>query len=149
MGFVRPLFLTLLNAVAALLIYAGATNKFVMFLNPISPAVDSQSLLTRQGQALSQLTVALQMAQTRLTAYYVTRNAVVRDERLKERDDEYWRTVMAMEGPRGTESVWEDEEVRAAVSRALGRRGHGDVERMNDDARRFVGDITAGLEKDR
>ena len=93
------------------------------------------------------MTLALQMAHTKLNTYSITRNAVVRDERLKGVDDDYWRTVVAMEGPRNG-GIWEDEEVQAAIARAMGSLQGDDsgLERVSRDARNFVDNVTRNLE---
>lgn len=146
-GLLRALVLCFFNAVAAFLIYASATNRFVLFMSPITPAADSETLQRQQAQAISRMTLALQMAHTKLNTYSITRNAVVRDERLKGVDDDYWRTVVAMEGPRNG-GIWEDEEVQAAIARAMGSLQGEDsgLERVSRDARNFVDNVTRNLE---
>jgi hypothetical protein len=139
---IRPLAICILDTVVALLIYASATNRFVFFPSP----TESDPELTRrnQEQMLGQTNIALQMAQTKLCAFSVARNATVRDSALKAADDEYWRAVVAMEGPPGTGGVWEDEEVQAAIARAYGD-GTFDVARMGREAEAFVSNIIEGL----
>lgn len=85
------------------------------------------------------------MTQTNLRAYNIARNAVVRNESLKAADDEYWRTVVAVEGDQGDESVFDDDEVQAAVSRAYGN-GSFDVAAMRKEAELFVRNATKGLD---
>lgn len=140
---IRPLAICIFDTAMALLIYASATNRFVFFPSP----TESDPELTRrnQEQMLAQTNIALQMAQTKLRAFSVARNAAVRDQELKAADDEYWRAVVAMEGPPGTAGVWEDEEVQAAIARAYGD-GTFDVARMGREAEAFVSNITEGLE---
>ena len=76
---------------------------------------------------------------------------MVRDERLKAADDEYWRAVVAMEGPPGGGGgVWDDEEVQAAIARAMGDLHHQDggdgLEKIGREARGFVDNVTKDLE---
>jgi len=70
---------------------------------------------------------------------------VVRNPGLKNADDEYWRAVVAMEGSEGDESLFEDEEVQAAISRAYGT-GAFDVAAMRREAEAFVRNATKGLD---
>ena len=85
------------------------------------------------------------MAQTKLRAVHVARNAVVRNTTLKDTDDAYWRDVVTMEGMDGMQDVWEDEEVQGAMARAYGS-GTIDVGRMRREADGFVRNVTKGLE---
>ena len=85
------------------------------------------------------------MAQTKLRAFSVARNATVRDQDLKAADDEYWYAVVAMEGPGGRAGVWEDEEVQAAIARSYGN-GTFDAAQIGREAEAFVSSITRGLE---
>jgi hypothetical protein len=88
----------------------------------------------------------------------VARNAVVRDDGLKHRDDAYWAEVVADEDgvaggsgaaaegqalPRG---IWDDEDVQAAIARAYGT-GTIDVERVRKEADAFVRGVTQGLDQ--
>jgi hypothetical protein len=140
---IRPLAICILDSIVALLIYASATNRFVFFTSPTDS--DPELVRKKQEQMLAQTNVALQMAQTKLRAFTVARNATVRDQDLKAADDEYWRAVVAMEGPSGTRSVWEDEEVQAAIARSYGERTF-DVAQVGKEAEAFVSNITRGLE---
>ncbi|KKY23846.1 hypothetical protein UCRPC4_g02659 [Phaeomoniella chlamydospora] len=149
LGLLRSLSITVFLSIAAFLIYASATNRFVLLMHSITPPPDPETYQRRSAQQISQLTVALQMANTKLNAYSITRNAVVRDEQLKGIDDEYWRAVVAMEGLRGIAEgggIWDDEEVQAAIARTLGGQGL-DVEKMNREARNFVGTVTKDLDR--
>jgi hypothetical protein len=139
---IRLLAICILDGIIALLIYASATNRFV-FTSPTDS--DPELMRKKQEQMLAQTNVALQMAQTKLHAFTVARNATVRDQDLKAADDEYWRAVVAMEGPSGTGSVWEDEEVQAAIARSYGE-GAFDVAQVGKEAEAFVSNITRGLE---
>jgi hypothetical protein len=140
---IRPLAICILDTVMAVLIYASATNRFVFFPSPTDS--DPELARRKQEQMLAQTNVALQMAQTKLRAFSVARNATVRDQHLKAADDEYWRAVVAMEGPAGTAGVWEDEEVHAAIARLYGD-GAFDAAQMGREAEAFVLNITRGLE---
>ena len=140
---IRALAICILDAIVAFLIYASATNRFVLFTFPGDAA--PQVVKKKQEQLLAQTNIALQMAQTKLRAFSVVRNATVRDEQLKSTDNEYWRAVVAMEGLGGTAGVWEDEEVQAAIARSYGD-GTFDAEQMGREAQAFVSNITRGLE---
>ena len=140
---VRPLTICLFDAVVAFCIYARTTGRFLLF--PSLPDADPATRRRQSEQLLNQANVALQMAHTKLRAFTVTRNAVVRDPRLKETDDDYWRTVVALESPEGDGSLWEDEDVQAAMARAYGN-GSIDVTRMRREADAFVLNVTKGLE---
>ncbi|KAL1999852.1 hypothetical protein VTN02DRAFT_3895 [Thermoascus thermophilus] len=142
----RPLAFAIFDVVCALLIYVTATNRF--FFTPPSQAEQVDQLVTAA-------TTALTGASSKLHALSVTRNAVVRNKALKDRDDQYWRAVVAMEstqeeGRSSSGSVWEEEEVVRAMSRAMngqGRNGGVDLARLGASAGEYVDGITAGLEK--
>lgn len=148
MGLLRPLAFAIFDGVCSFLIYLTATNRF--FYSPPSQA-------EQLGQLMSTATTALTAATSKLHAVSVTRNAVVRDKTLKARDDAYWREVVVMEGagrgekrqPSGTGSIWEEEEVVRAMSRAMngqaGNRGV-DMAKLGTSASEYVDGITAGLE---
>ena len=140
---IRPLALCLFDLLLALAIYASATNKFLLF---VSAAQHDPAMAKRQrNEMLNQANVSLQMAQTKLRAFAMARNASVREPRLKAADDEYWRAVVSMEGPAGGEGVWEDEAVQAALARSYG--SGVDVGRITREADAFVTNITQSLEK--
>lgn len=134
----------LFDIVASFLIYASTTHRFLLFVS--SADHDPEVVRRQQEQMLAQTNVSLQMAQTKLRALSVARNATVRDEQLKSADDEYWRAVVAMEGSSGSEGVWEDEEVQAAIAKTLGS-GVVDVEKMGKEVDSFIGSVTKNLER--
>lgn len=138
----RPLVLCIFDILIAFAIYASATNRFLLF--SAASDYDPDVARRKREQALVQTNLSLQMAQTKLRAFSVARNAVVRDQTLKSTDDEYWRAVVAMEGVNGGQGVWEDDEVQAAIARALG--GGVDVTQVGKDADAFISNITRGLE---
>ncbi|KAH8697272.1 hypothetical protein BGW36DRAFT_378349 [Talaromyces proteolyticus] len=145
MNLLRPLTLALFDVVSAALIYISATHRF--FYRPPSQADQIEQLVTGAVAALNNVT-------SKLHGVSVARNAVVRDKTLKARDDWYWRTAVAMEGPgssgAGAGSIWEDEEVVRAMSRAMNeRRGAGrglDMAQLGVNAGEYVDGITKGLE---
>ncbi|KIW99934.1 uncharacterized protein Z518_10862 [Rhinocladiella mackenziei CBS 650.93] len=139
----RCLVLCLFDAIIAFLIYASATGRFLLFT--AGSATDSELVRRRTEELLKQANLSLQVAQTNLRAYAIARNAVVRNPGLKGVDDEYWRAVVAMEGPERDEALFEDEEVQAAVARAYGS-GTMDVAGMKKEAEVFVKNVTRGLE---
>jgi hypothetical protein len=84
----------------------------------------------------------------------VTRNAVVRDKVLKDRDDAYWRTVVAMgtgntdgDASMAPSSIWEEEEVVRAMSRAMAGQGGVDLAKLGVSATEYVNGVTAGLDE--
>ncbi|KAL1977965.1 hypothetical protein VTN31DRAFT_824 [Thermomyces dupontii] len=145
MSFLRPLSFAVFDAVCAALIYLSATGRF--FFSPPSPA-------EQVDEAVGAGITALSNALKKLHGLSVTRNAVVRDNTLKARDDIYWRTVVAMESsdpsvPKAGSSIWEEEEVARAISRVMqgrGRNGGLDLTQLRNNAGEFVDNLTAGLE---
>ncbi|KAL4937610.1 hypothetical protein BDV06DRAFT_70414 [Aspergillus oleicola] len=141
MAVLRPLTLAVFDTVLAGFIYVSATNRW--FFSPPSQADEVD-------RVVSVSLAALTGASTKLHAASVTRNAVVRDRVLKERDDAYWQTVVAMdgEGGSGTPGVWEEEEVVRAMSRAMAGQGGVDLAKLGVSAAEYVNGATAGLEKE-
>jgi hypothetical protein len=143
----RPLAFMIFDSVCSVLIYLSATNRF--FFSPPSQAEQLEQLV-------STATAALTGATSKLHALSVTRNTVVRDKSLKARDDAYWREAVAMEGtgneeqePSGSGSIWEEEEVVRAMSRAMNGQGRTrgvDMAKLGVSAGEYVDGITAGLE---
>ncbi|KAJ5319491.1 uncharacterized protein N7506_012195 [Penicillium brevicompactum] len=95
---------------------------------------------------------ALTGANTKLHASSVTRNAVVRDKTLKNRDDLYWQTMVASESPGGPggdgeilNNIWEEEEVARAMSRAMAGQGGIDLAQLGVNANEFVRGVTEGM----
>ncbi|PWY93798.1 hypothetical protein BO94DRAFT_460233 [Aspergillus sclerotioniger CBS 115572] len=155
-GLLRPLIFAIFDGVCALLIYLSATHRF--FFAPPSQAEQVDQCVSASLNALSGTT-------SKLHAVSVARNAVVRDKVLKDRDDAYWRTVVAMnvdnpalkemitagEGGDGSgtaapTSIWEEEEVVRAMSRAMAGQGGVDLARLGVEASGYVNGVTAGLE---
>ncbi|PKY01887.1 hypothetical protein P168DRAFT_298599 [Aspergillus campestris IBT 28561] len=151
----RPLAFAVFDAACAAVIYLTATNRF--FFTPPSQADAVDQLVS---QALS----ATGDARAKLHASSVTRNAVVRDKQLKERDDAYWRTVVAMSGGGVGEgdgegvgngegqtvvptSIWEEEEVVRAMSRAMSGHGGVDLAQLGVNAAEYVDGVTGGLDR--
>ncbi|RMZ84830.1 hypothetical protein DV737_g993, partial [Chaetothyriales sp. CBS 132003] len=157
----RPLSLCVYDALVALGMWASATGRLVV-LSPLlgasgggaSADLDPAVAARRLHESLSAANVSLQMVQAKLRAVHVARNAVVRNARLKDADDAYWRDVVALEGegagsPAGAADIWEqvqdEEEVQAALARAYGS-GTIDVARMRREADAFVRSVTTGLD---
>ena len=139
----RPLALCFYDSFVAFLIYASATNRFLLFSTPAKDPETSNrqilDLITRNG-------IALTSAATKMRATTVARNAVVRDSGLKGTDDKYWQEVVDTLGKQNLQSgVWQEEEVQAAIARAYGN-GTIDVERVRKEADAFVKGVTRGLE---
>lgn len=144
LSLLRPLAFAIFDGICALIIYATATHRF--FFRPPSQAEQVEQLVANARTALSGAT-------SKLHALSVTRNAVVREPALKARDDEYWRTVVAMDGADagggGTQSelgnIWEQPEVVRAMARTMS--GHaGPLATLGTSANEYVNKITAGLE---
>ncbi|KAL3480039.1 hypothetical protein BJX99DRAFT_254924 [Aspergillus californicus] len=132
MAILRPLVLAVFDVVLAGFIYVSATNRW--FFTPPSQADEVDRIVAASLASLSG-------ASSKLHATSVTRNAVVRDKVLKDRDDEYWRTVVAMGGE------GEEEEVVRAMSRALAGQGGVDLARLAVNAAEYVNGVTGGLDK--
>ncbi|KAB8228482.1 hypothetical protein ETB97_002282 [Aspergillus alliaceus] len=139
----RPLAFAIFDGICAFLIYVTATNRF--FFTPPSQAEQVDQLV---GSSLS----ALSGATAKLHAVNVARNAVVRDKVLKDRDDAYWRTVVAdsakVDGGDLSANVWEEEEVVRAMSQAMAGQGGVDLAKLGISAAEYVNGVTAGLDND-
>lgn len=160
---VRPLVFVAFDLALAFLVYITSTGRFVFF--PFLAAAstgddaDPDELLAQTGKLINESNLALQMAQMKLRGLNVARNAVVRDEGLRRADGRYWEVVRRVEGEGSVgvgvegegvgsgmdESVFEDEEVQAAMARAFGS-GNVDVQKMRKEAQGFVDNITKGLD---
>ncbi|PWY86290.1 hypothetical protein BO70DRAFT_378902 [Aspergillus heteromorphus CBS 117.55] len=156
-GMLRPLAFAVFDGLCALLVYLSATRRY--FFSPPSRAEQVDQLVSNSLSALAGTT-------SKLHAVSVARNAVVRDKVLKDRDDAYWRTVVAMNidnpafkggnggvagdgngnGMAPPTSIWEEEEVIRAMSRAMAGQGGMDLAKLGVDAAEYVNGITAGLE---
>lgn len=139
----RPLTFAILDSVFAGLIYVTATNR--LFFMPPTQAEQVEQLVDASLPAVVQ-------ASSKLHALSVTRNAVVRDRTLKERDDAYWRTVVSTTGENtgvgnGDTSVWEEEEVVRAMSRAMAGQGDVDLAKVGVNANEYVNGVTAILDE--
>lgn len=147
----RPLAFTLFDIACSLVIYLSATNRF--FYKPPTP---SEQLDSAVSTALESLTGA----NFKLHAAGVVRNAMVRDKKLKARDDLYWQTIDRIENsprsPNGqpqagenqvvVNNIWEEEEVARAMSRAMAGQGGVDLIQLGINANEFVRGVTDGLE---
>ncbi|KAL4809139.1 hypothetical protein BDV18DRAFT_134018 [Aspergillus unguis] len=140
MAVLRPLALVCFDVVLAGLIYVSATNRW--FFTPPSQADEVD-------KAVATSLAFMTGAGSKLHAASVTRNAVVRDRVLKERDDAYWQTVVDMDGqktPGVPADVWEEEEVVRAMSRAMAGQGGVDLAKLGVSAAEYVNGVTAGLD---
>lgn len=139
----RPLVLSIFDGICAGLIYLSATNRF--FFTPPSQADQVDRIVSTSMNSLAGTS-------SKLHALSVTRNAVVRDKVLKDRDDAYWRTVVAMNGENTgvgngeAANVWEQEEVVRAMSRAMAGQGEVDLAALGVNASEYVNGVTGGLE---
>lgn len=91
--------------------------------------------------------VGLSVIQSKLRAYSVAKNTVLRDEGLKGVEMRYWEEVQRREGGGGPgQDIYEDEEVQEAIARVftLGNAGV-DVPRARREAGAFVDSVTQGL----
>ncbi|KIW82170.1 hypothetical protein Z517_05197 [Fonsecaea pedrosoi CBS 271.37] len=159
----RYLGLCAFDIAVALCIYASATGRFYLFPSTSAGgpgSADAELARRRTDELLTQANLVLQMAATNLRAYSIARNAVVRNPALKDRDDAYWRAVVAVEREReggGTgvggaggddddDTLYEDEEVQAAVARAYGT-GAINIASVRREAEAFVRHATRGLDE--
>lgn len=152
----RPVLFAVFDSVCSCIIYLSATNRFFFKPPPATEQLD---------QAVSAALTVLTGANTKLHAANVTRNAVVRDRALKQRDDVYWQTMVALEnptggpgGPRGSpgpaqggvgmvlNNIWEEPEVAQAMSQAMSGNGGVDLAQLGINAQEFVRGVTDGLE---
>lgn len=141
MAVLRPLALACFDVVLAGFIYVTATNRW--FFTPPSQADEVDKIVSASLASLTGTSTKLHVAS-------VTKNAVVRDRVLKDRDDSYWQTVVANgEGVSGAPSgVWEEEEVVRAMSRAMAGQGGVDLAKLGVSAAEYVNGATAGLERE-
>jgi hypothetical protein len=143
---VRPLLLCLYDAAMAGIIWASLTNRLIIF----GGKVDEEVVKRRNQEALARATLQLQTAQTKLRAANVLANSVVRDQRLRGVEAEYWQQIREVEGreglANGMEGVWEDEEMQRAMANAYGQ-GNIDVSRMRSEAEGFVRAVTGHLDQ--
>jgi hypothetical protein len=140
----RPLTFVICDVICSVVLWLSATNRF--FFKP-------PSTVEQVDEAVSMAVQTLMGANTKLHAASVTRNAVVRDSGLKNRDDLYWRTMVASENPtqpgEGGEqilnNIWEEEEVARAMSRVMAGQGGIDLAQLGVNANDFVQKVTEGL----
>lgn len=138
----RPLAIVVCDVLCAAAIWLSSTNRF--FFKPPSSEEQIDGAVTMAVQALTG-------ANTKLHASSVTRNAVVRDKVLKNRDDLYWQTMVDSETPGATgegkilNNVWEEEEVARAMSRAMAGQGGIDLAQLGVNANEFVRGVTEGM----
>ncbi|OAP57283.1 hypothetical protein AYL99_08021 [Fonsecaea erecta] len=144
----RYLSLCTFDGVVALCIYAAATGRF-SFLFPgaagVGPELDGELARRRTDEQLAQANRALQTTAMNLRGYTIARNAVVRNPALKDRDDAYWRSVVAVDPAITDDIMSEDEDVQAAVARAYGT-GAINIATVRREAEEFVGRATRALD---
>lgn len=148
----RPLSFCVLDAIFAFYIWAKATNRFIFFpflSDPDAASNISSDELQMQAQELVRnMGMGLSMVQSKLRAYSVAKNTVLRDEGLKGVEKRYWEEVQRREGGGEVgQDIYEDEEVQEAISRVftLGNAGV-DVPRARREAGAFVDSVTKGLD---
>jgi hypothetical protein len=140
----RPLAIVVCDVICSTVLWLSATNRF--FFKP--PSTEEQI-----DGAVSMAVQALTGANGKLHASSVTRNAVVRDQSLKSRDDLYWRAMVAAENPTQTgerdgeilNNIWEEEEVARAMQRAMAGQGGIDLAQLGVNANEFVRGVTEGM----
>lgn len=159
----RPFIFGVFDLGCAAIIYLSSTHRF-FFKQPSS----SEQL----DQGVSTALKMLNGVQSKLHATSVTRNAIVRDRSLKQRDDAYWQAIAAVEdrtrsggttagsgqggsgagagagtGPSTVvNNIWEEPEVVQAMSRALTGHGGVDLAQLGMNAQEFVRGATDGLD---
>ncbi|KAI1974676.1 hypothetical protein LOZ53_003378 [Ophidiomyces ophidiicola] len=150
---VRTLAFTIFDAWCASLIYLSATNRF--FFGAMAPTVSADQQVDQFVELMgSNLTSAM----GKLHALGLLKNTVMHDAVLKQREDAVWADIVrrtgGIVGSDGT-SVFDDEEVVQAISRALAKRAQEAGDRSNEadimkealkEASNFVEGATAGLE---
>lgn len=147
----RPLIVCLLDAIFAFYVWATTTNRFIFFpflSDPNAAGNGSVDELQMQTQELVRnAAMGLSVVQSKLRAYSVAKNTVLRDEDLKRVEATYWEEVRRREGGGTGEEIYEDDEVQAAIARVYGMGNSGvDVPRARREAGAFVDGVTRGLE---
>ena len=138
MAVIRPLALCFYDSIIAFIVYASATNRFLLF----GPPKDPESIRRQTLDLINKSGFALTSAATKMRATNVARNSVVRDHNLRSKDDQYWAEVATLEGKLDIASgVWEDEEVQAAVAQAYSS-GAVNVEKIKREADVYVRGVT-------
>lgn len=140
---IRPLVLCFYDGFVAFIIYASATKRFLLFSGP---SKDSEATQRQTLELIAKSGFALSSAATKMRAANVARNAAVRDNALKSKDDRYWQEVVDLEGRQDLRSgVWEDEHVQAAIAQAYSN-GTINVEKNRREADAFVKGVTRSLD---
>lgn len=143
MALLRPLSLCFYDAIVAFVLYASATNRFLLFSGP---ATDPEAVRRQTLDLITKSGIALTTAGTKMRATNVARNSVLRDQDLKSKDDRYWQEVANLEGKQDLRSgVWEDEQVQAAIAQAYSS-GTVNVERIKREADAFVKGVTSFMD---
>ncbi|KAJ5081464.1 hypothetical protein NUU61_009728 [Penicillium alfredii] len=142
----RPMAFMIVDVFCALILYLSATNRFFVKPPPAGEQVEDALEMALKG---------MMTTSSKLHAVNVTRNAVVRNKSLKSLDDLYWQTIVAAENPTGdtgnarsmvSNSLWDEEEVAKAISRAMAGQGGVDLAELGVNANDFVRGATQGLE---
>jgi hypothetical protein len=138
----RPLTLSGYDALVAFVVYASATNRFLLFSGPTR---DSKIVQQQIADQINKSGMAMSTAATKMRATNLARNAVVRNTDLRQSEDHYWRRIAEHEGPQDLRSgVFEDDEVQAALARAYGS-GSVQVDKIRKEADAFVRGVTQSL----
>jgi hypothetical protein len=143
MAVMRPLSLCFYDSIVAFVIYASATNRFLLFGGP---SKTPESIRRQTLDFINKSGFALTSAATKMRATNLAHNTVVRDHELKSKDSGYWQEVASLEGTlEASSGVWEDDNVQAAVAQAYSS-GTVDVERIKREADAFVKGVTQNLD---
>lgn len=139
----RPITLCVYDIFVAFVVYASATNRFLLFSGP---SKDPKIIHQQINDFINKSGMAMSSAATKMRATNLARNSVVRNADLKQSDDRYWQGVADHEGPQDLRSgVFEDEDVQAALASAYGS-GSVNVEKIRKEADAFVKGVTQVLD---
>lgn len=148
----RPLSFCVLDVVFSFYIWAKATNRFIFFpflSDPDAAAnTSAEELQTQTQELVRNAGMGLSVVQSKLRAYSVAKNTVLRDAGLQSVERRYWEEVQRREGAADVGmDIYDDEGVQEAIARvfSLGNAGV-DVPRARREAAAFVDSVTKGLD---
>jgi hypothetical protein len=137
----RYIILSASSLLSAGLIYLSSTNKLPLSALFFTPTPQTQNIDAHITQSI----IALNDATAKLHAAGISRNAIARNQGLREKEEMYWRTVERQE-----EEMWDREDVVEAIKNVLegtdGEEGL-DVAKLNREAETWVNAVTNGLEE--
>lgn len=125
MRFIRGIMIASLDAIVAACIYLSSTNR--MFVVPPTSAERMETAIK-----------TLENGRGKVNAMVIMRNAIVRDEKLRQRNEAYWRREGQVMG-----EVMDEREVVEGIRNALAERVQ--VGKIEDEARRYAEGITMSI----